>query len=126
MNDAYATVQRWERAFNDGDHGAVAALYAPGAILWGTLASTLIITPDAIGTYFAEAARAGLKVTLGEHASIAISGTSVVDAGHYELVRLRDGQKAVFPARYSFVLVRSNDAWMIAHHHSSMLPKPLG
>lgn len=126
MDDAYATVQRWEHAFNQGDHDAVAALYAPDAILWGTLAPQLITTPAAIRTYFAEAAGAGLKVALGTHASTAVSETCVVDAGHYELTRLRDGQNAAFPARYSFVLMRTNAAWMIAHHHSSMLPKPLG
>ena len=30
-----------------------------------------------------------------------------------------------FP-RYSFVLVKLNGAWMIAHQHSSFLPKPIG
>ena len=38
MNDPYDIIRRWERAFNAGDSGVLAALYAPDAVLWGTLA----------------------------------------------------------------------------------------
>jgi len=47
-----------------------------------------------------------------------------MSAGHYEFTRTADRQ--TFPARYSFVLVKKDGAWMIGHQHSSMLPKPLG
>jgi len=73
MNEAYAVVERWEQAFNKGDAGAIAALYAPGATIWGTLTQTLTTSPQAIESYFAEAARAGLRVRLGEHVSSQIS-----------------------------------------------------
>jgi hypothetical protein len=36
------------------------------------------------------------------------------------------GEVSIFPARYSFLLVKHNSAWLIAHRHSSMLPKPDG
>jgi uncharacterized protein (TIGR02246 family) len=126
MNEAYAVVERWGQAFNAGDAVAVTALYAPGATIWGTLAQVLTTSPQAIESYFAEAARAGLRVKLGEHVASRISGASVIDAGHYELSRTKDGQTAIFPARYSFVLVKQHGGWMILHHHSSMLPEPLG
>ena len=126
MAEAYATLERWARGFNDGDASAVAALYAPDAVIWGTLAQTLTTTPQDIETYFVQAARAGLKTTLGQHVASRISDACVVDAGHYDFTRVADGQAVVIPARYSFVLVQRDGAWMITHHHSSILPKPIG
>ena len=56
-----------------------------------------------------------------------IGGDGVIVAGHYEFSRIADSQTAAYPARYSFVLVRTGDGgWLITHHHSSLLPKPLG
>jgi hypothetical protein len=53
-----------------------------------------------------------------------ISETCVIDAGHCEFTRGPAGQ--TFPARYSFFLVKQNGKWMIAHQHSSIMPKPIG
>jgi len=125
MADPYDTIQRWALAFNEGDYRAVGALYAPKAVLWGTLARTLINSPQSITAYFAEAATAGLKVTLGDHTSTPLAETCAADAGHYELSRIRNDVQMLFPARYSIVLVRTGGAWTIAHHHSSMLPTAL-
>jgi uncharacterized protein (TIGR02246 family) len=126
MNEAYAVVQRWAETFNAGEPDAVAALYAPDATIWGTLAQKLTTRPADIRSYFIESARAGLKVKLGEHAASLIFETCAVDAGDYQFARRTDGQTALFPARYSFVLVKQNGGWMIAHQHSSFLPKPIG
>jgi uncharacterized protein (TIGR02246 family) len=124
MTEAYAVVERWAQTFNEGDADATAALYAPGATIWGTLGQYLTTSPAGIRTYFVEAARAGLKVRLQAHVLSSTSETCAIDAGHYEFTRTADGQ--TFPARYSFVLVKLNGAWMIAHQHSSLLPKPIG
>ncbi len=126
MNEAYVIVERWAQFFNEGNADAIAGLYAPEATIWGTLAQSLTTSPEDIRTYFVEAARAGLRVKLQEHVSSAISETCAVDAGQYEFSRNVDGQTTSFPARYSFVLVKQNGAWMIAHQHSSLLPKPIG
>jgi hypothetical protein len=85
---------------NEGDADALAALYAPDATLWGTLGQYLTTSPADIRTYFAEAARAGLRVKLGPHVLSPISETCVIDAGHCEFTRGPAGQ--TFPARYSF------------------------
>jgi uncharacterized protein (TIGR02246 family) len=122
MEQAYAVVERWGQAFDAGDADAVASLYAPDATIWGTLAQYLATSPADIRTYFFEAARSGLRVKLKPHVLSPISETWAIDAGHYEFVR--DGQ--TFPARYSFFLMKQNGAWMIAHQHSSILPKPAG
>jgi uncharacterized protein (TIGR02246 family) len=124
MTEAYAVVERWSQTFNQGDADATANLYAPGATIWGTLGQYLTTSPTDIRTYFMEAARAGLRVRLQSHVLSPSSETCAIDAGHYEFTRTADGQ--TFPARYSFVLVKQNGAWMIAHQHSSFLPKPIG
>jgi uncharacterized protein (TIGR02246 family) len=126
MSEAYAVVQRWAETFNAGEPDAVAALYAPDATIWGTLGQKLTTGLTDITTYFAEAARAGLKVKLGEHVLSPLSQISAVDAGEYEFTRTVDAQTALLPARYSFVLVKQSGVWMIAHQHSSFLPKPIG
>jgi uncharacterized protein (TIGR02246 family) len=124
MNEAYAILERWGQAFNTGNADAVASLYAPGATIWGTLVQHLTTSPADIRTYFFEAAQSGLRVKLGPHVLSPISETCAIDAGHYEFTRTADGQK--FPARYSFFLVKQNGEWMIAHQHSSIVPKPIG
>jgi uncharacterized protein (TIGR02246 family) len=126
MPEPYITVERWAQAFNAGDASAVAALYVPDAVIWGTLGQTLTTTPQDIKSYFVEAARTGLKTTLGQHVVSQISENCIVDTGHYDFIRSTGGSTAVIPARYSFVLVKRNGTWMIAHHHSSLMPKPIG
>jgi uncharacterized protein (TIGR02246 family) len=126
MSDAYDVVKKWAEAFNAGDAAATAALYAQDATIWGTQAQYLTTSPADIRTYFVEAARAGLKVKLGPHVLSPVSETCAVNAGHYEFSRTVDGQTANFPARYSFMLTKQDGAWMIAHQHSSILPKPAG
>ena len=122
--DAYQTVERWAAAFDAGNVEAIAGLYAADASLWGTLSTTLATSQDALRRYFTAAAAAGFKVKLGDHSAVVVSDTTVVDAGQYEFSRVRDGQTTTFPARYSFVLAKRGDAWVIGHHHSSLLPRP--
>jgi uncharacterized protein (TIGR02246 family) len=124
MSEAYNVVKRWAEAFNEGRAAAIAALYVPDATIWGTLAQNLAASPTDIQTYFSEATRAGLKVKLGPHVLSPISETCAIDAGHYEFTRPADGATAIFPARYSFVLLKQKEAWMVAHQHSSIAPKP--
>jgi uncharacterized protein (TIGR02246 family) len=127
MREPYAVVESWAENFNAGDVAAIAALYAPDATIWGTLGQYLTTQPAEIRSYFGEAFRAGLKVKLQPFVIHTIGGDGVIVAGHYEFSRIADSQTAAYPARYSFVLVRTADGgWLITHHHSSLLPKPLG
>lgn len=45
------------------------------------------------------------------------------DSGVYEFTMGADGSKVL--ARYSFVYVKENGEWKIAHHHSSAMPESL-
>ena len=124
--EAYGVVEQWAEHFNDGNAAAAAALYAPGATLWGTLGQYVTTQPAEITSYFEGAFRSGLKVKLQPFTIHAVGTDGVVVASHYEFSRAVDGQTALFPARYSFVLTRHDGGWRIAHQHSSMLPKPPG
>jgi uncharacterized protein (TIGR02246 family) len=125
MREAYGVVERWADNFNAGDVAAITALYAPQATIWGTLGQYLTTQPAEIRTYFDDAFRAALKVKLQPFVIHAFGEQGVIVAGHYEFSRIADSEATTFPARYSFVLVRSDGAWLIAHHHSSLAPKPL-
>jgi uncharacterized protein (TIGR02246 family) len=121
--DAYGAVERWSKALNEGTAEDTAATYSPDASLWGTVATALTTSPEAVKKYFS--AGAGIvKVKLGEHTALQLSDAVVVDAGQYEFSRVRDGQTITSPARYTFVLSKQGDTWIIAHHHSSFMPKP--
>lgn len=121
--DAYVAVERWSKALNDGTADDTAATYSPDASLWGTMATGLTTSPEAVKKYFAAGAGV-VKVKLGEHSSLQLSDTVIVDAGQYEFSRTKDGQTSTFPARYTFVLSKQGDKWVIVHHHSSLMPKP--
>jgi uncharacterized protein (TIGR02246 family) len=124
MSDAYSVVERWADTYNAGDVAAITALYAPGATIWGTLGQVITTQPDEIRSYFDSAFRAGLKVKLQPFVIHAFGDDGVIVAGHYEFSQIADSEAATFPARYSFVLGKANGGWLIAHHHSSLVPKP--
>jgi uncharacterized protein (TIGR02246 family) len=125
MSEAYSLVERWAETFNAGDVAAIAALYAPQATIWGTLGQVITTQPDEIQSYFEASFRAGLKVELQPFVIHSTEGGDVIVAGHYAFSRIADSEATTFPARYSFVLVKADGAWLIAHHHSSLMPKPM-
>ncbi len=122
MTEAYTTIERWADYFNAGDGEAVAALYTPSAVLWGTLSRDMTVSPDGMKSYFSDAARLGLTVKLGAYAAQALTQDIAAIAGHYNLFRALEGRVTMFPSRYSIVLVRQETEWLIAQHHSSLKP----
>src|ERR1700694_3309329 len=64
-----AATSEWISAFNTRDPDRIAALYAPDAILWGTVSKTIRTTHQEILEYFTESAtkRPNLRMFLGEY-----------------------------------------------------------
>ncbi len=91
MIEAYSTVERWAKHFNDGDNEAVARLYMPDAVLWGTLAQDMTASQGDMKAYFLEAARLGLTVKLGAYAARTPAPDIAAIAGHYDLFRSLSG-----------------------------------
>ncbi len=122
MTEAYATIERWAMHFNAGESEAVTRLYTPYAALWGTLSQNITASAGDMQAYFIAAARLKLTVRLGTYVALSPAEDIAAITGHYDLSRTRDGCVTLFPARYSFVLVKQNGTWLIAQHHSSLKP----
>ena len=119
---AAATVT-WGQTLGRNDPDEMVRLYAPDAVLWGTLSPTLRADRDAMRDYFVTAFKTlpSLKVTFGDQL-IRVYGSTAVNTGYYTFTYLRDGQTATLPARYSFTFVKNADKWIIVDHHSSAMP----
>ena len=121
--DVSSATKAWEAAANICDASAIAALYADGAVLWGTTRTSMITTPQGIYDYFASSCKAlpGVKVQFGEQA-VRVYGDMAVNSGTYTWSFTKDGTSRSLPARYIFTYVRQAGRWMIVDHHSSTLP----
>lgn len=121
--DVAAAVRAWVDAVNKCDPDRIAALYDRDAVLWGTTSPVIISTPDGIRRYFDQvcASPAKLKITVQEE-HIRVHGEIAINSGAYSLALQRDGKTAPLPARFSFTYRKSGDQWLIADHHSSLMP----
>ena len=123
-DEASAVIDRWAAAFSANDADAVVALYAPDAILLGTVSPILSEGTEAIRAYFARLPGSGNKVVIGERRMVVLDDDAVLVTGFYEFTRLQDGTPVPTPARFTMVVVKRGGGWVIMHHHSSIRPKP--
>jgi uncharacterized protein (TIGR02246 family) len=123
--DVAAATMKWGETLGQDDPDKVVALYAPDAVLWGTLSPTVRADRAALRDYFVGAFKVlpSLKVTFGEQL-IRVYGTTAVNTGYYTFSYVKDGESKTLPARYSFTLIKDGDNWMIVDHHSSAMPSP--
>ncbi|MDP2015845.1 SgcJ/EcaC family oxidoreductase [Hydrogenophaga sp.] len=121
-----AATEAWIAAFNRCDAAAIAALYDPQAVLWGTTAPQLITTPQGIAAYFDAvfALRPAPRMALVD-ALPRVFGDVAVSTGRYTLALAQPPQLRQVPARFSFTYRRTAGAWRIVDHHSSAVPVPL-
>ena len=116
---AAATLE-WIKTFNTRDATRISALYAPDAILWGTVSKTIRTTPEEILEYFEEssAKRPNLRMFLGEY-HVRLFGNIATNSGYYTSRNPVDGQEVETPMRFTFTYRNDGDRWMIVNHHSS-------
>jgi len=124
--DISATTAKWAATLGEDNPDTIVPLYAPDAVLWGTLSPTVRADSAALRDYFVKAFAAlpSLKVTFGQQL-IRVYGDTAVNTGYYTFSYLKSGEKTTLPARYSFTFVKSGDRWLIVDHHSSTLPTTL-
>lgn len=115
----------WAAAVNSCDANKAAALYDPEAVLWGTVAPTIISSRAGVRQYFERVCSANPppKVTFGEQ-RIRVYGDTAVNSGMYTFTIFPGGQARAFPARYSFTYRKEDGQWLIVDQHSSALPAP--
>jgi uncharacterized protein (TIGR02246 family) len=122
--DAHAVIQRWSAAYTANDPEAVAKNYRPDPVLLGTVSPVLSEGTEAIRKYFSRLKGTGNKNTIGETRTLVVSDNAVVVTGFYEFTRMKDGQPVPGPARFTMLLLKEGDEWLIAHHHSSPHVQP--
>jgi uncharacterized protein (TIGR02246 family) len=120
-DDASAVIDRWAVALAN-DANAVVKLYTPDALLYGITSFKLSAGTEAIREYFKTAPESGKKITIGERHMVILADAAVMGVGIYQFDLIKDGVRVPRSARFTFVLVKRGDNWLIAHHHSSMLP----
>lgn len=116
-------LEEWSAAFNACNLPAICRLYDARAVLWGTTAQGVIGDPAAIEGYF----RAVFEIQPAPQVEVTkcmarAYGDFVVLAGAYSLSVVDGGKVITLPARFTFTLHKSQGHWLIAEHHSSMLP----
>ena len=120
-----AATAEWIATFNTRDAARISALYAPDAILWGTVSQTIRTTPQEILEYFEEssAKRPKLRMFLGEY-HVRLYGDIATNSGYYTSRNPVDGKEVVIPMRFTFTYRREGERWMIVNHHSSRFAQP--
>ena len=121
-DDAAAVFTRWKVAYDANDNVAVAKLYAPNAILHGTRSNNVTVGREAITKYFTVVVNTGNKVEFREHQLMIINDSTVLAVGFNDFMRNVGGKLIPEPARFSILLVKQGNEWLIAHHHSSLRP----
>jgi uncharacterized protein (TIGR02246 family) len=121
---ASAVIDRWVALFNANDAEAILRLYAPDATLHGTSSPILSKGPEAIGRYFSRLPGSGNRTVLLERHMVVLDENTVLGMGFYEPTRVTDGKPTTFVARFTMVIARRGDEWLILHHHSSVRPTP--
>jgi hypothetical protein len=111
--DGSAAIDRWVAAYSSNDIEALLKVYAPDAILQGTSEPQINTGTEALRKYFRGLPGSGNKVTIQERRMVVLSDTAVIGLGFYTFRN---------PARFSFVVAKRGNDWLIAHHHSSSIP----
>lgn len=124
-DEANAVIDRWSAAYTANDPEAIVKIYAPDAILLGTVSPVISVGTEAIRKYFSLVKGSGNKNAIQERHTIVLDDNAVVVTGYYEFTRMKDGQSSPSPSRFTMLVTKRNGEWQISHHHSSprVLPK---
>ena len=123
--EANAVVDRWSLAYSSNDPEAIAGIYAPDAILLGTVSPVISVGSEAILKYFSASKGSGNKNAIQERHTIVLDDNAAVVTGFYEFTGITDGKPWARPSRFTMLVTKRGGEWHIAHHHSSprVLPK---
>lgn len=121
--DASAVVDRWSATYSANDADALVALYAPDAVLLGTVSPIMSEGTEAIRTYFSRLKGSGNQNTIKDRRVFVLDDNAVVVAGFYDFSNAQQ-TPAVRPSRFTMLVTRRGGDWRIAHHHSSPLVPP--
>ena len=123
--EANSVVDRWSAAYSSNDPEAIAKIYAPDAILLGTVSPVISVGTEAIKKYFSALKGSGNKNAIQERHTIALGDDAAVVTGFYEFTGMTEGKPWARPSRFTMLVTKRGGEWHIANHHSSphVLPK---
>lgn len=123
--EANAVVDRWSAAYTANEPEAIVKIYAPDAILLGTVSPVISVGTEAIRKYFSLVKGSGNKNAIQERHTIVLDDNAVVVTGFYEFTGMSEGKPVSRPSRFTMLITKRGGEWHIAHHHSSphVLPK---
>ena len=124
--DAQAVFEKFLAAFSAGDVDGVLNLFAPDALVWGTLMTDLATTPPAVREYFKGVGTRTVKASVfGNPSALVLSDNAVLLSGMWQFERVVDGKLTQQgPFRVSIAAVKRGDRWLIAQFHNSPRPNP--
>jgi len=115
-------LETWLAAVRAEDLEAVQACYAPDAVLLPTFSPALRHTPEERREYFARFLGSRPRGRVVEQNPRRFDGVAV-NSGLYTFTVGEGRNEREIAARFTFVYHRVGDRWLIAHHHSSVLPE---
>ena len=122
-NKVKEVISQWALSFANPTAEDICALYIEEAVLLGTLSPFYRDTPELIKEYFDglfELNERSVEIT--EIYVKEYSGSATC-TGFYTFHWDSSGQQIDLDSRFTFVLEKQSEDWLIAHHHSSSLPK---
>jgi len=114
-----ALFDEWNSALKTGDPEQVVALYAQNAILLPTISDQVRHNHEEIKDYFIHFLENGPMGTIDE-SNLRTFGLLAINSGVYTFT-FKDG--ASVQARFTFVYQWNGERWLIAEHHSSLMPE---
>lgn len=122
--DAFQVLQKWIKAFSSSDVDTIVSLYAPDVMFFGTGSKALITKEADIRKYFEQALLNNRPrgAELGDYSGRVLSDNAVVFAGLDTLSGVKDGETTIAQGRWTFVMLKGQQGWKIAHFHRSAKP----
>jgi uncharacterized protein (TIGR02246 family) len=122
--DAYQVVEKWSKAFTASDVDAIVRLYAPDALMIGTLGKTVLAKPEEIRRYFEIALNTNKprSASLNSSEALVVDDATVIISGFDTVTGVKDGQSVIGLGRVTFVVAKRGSDWLIVHLHRSPLP----
>src|ERR1700730_7583883 len=120
--DANALLDRWVTAFNAHDLEALVQLYSSDAVFFGISSPKLSAGRESIRDNLNGAPETGALVSIILRSLVTLSDVAVVAVGFYQFDLLVGGTRVPRLDRFTFVIAKHGDEWLIAHHHPSLVP----
>ncbi len=113
--------ERWNEALRSGNAQRVSRCYTEDAVLLPTVSNVPRLSRSEIEDYFKHFLQ---KKPLGKvkQRNVKLGCNKITDAGVYTFRIIDAGKTEFVPARYTFVYENRDGEWLIAHHHSSLMP----